>query len=48
MLMSEMMLNKQVIKALIPLLRHRGSVMSGFQNASRGVQAKMVRNVLIV
>ena len=46
--MSETMLNKQVIKVLKSLFRHLPLVMSGFQNASRGEQAKMVRKVLIV
>lgn len=46
MIMSEMMLNKQVTRTSVLLLRHRGLGMSGFQIASRGEQVKMVRKVL--
>ena len=45
---SEMILNKQVIKTTVLVLRHRASTMSGFQIASRGEQAKIEMEVLIV
>ena len=45
---SEATLNARELIALVLLLRHRYSVISGFHSASRGEQAKMVGNVLIV
>ena len=48
MVISEMILNKQVMKTTVSLSRHRASVMSGPQIASRGEQAKMEMKVLIV
>ena len=48
MVISETTLNKREIIALVLLFRHRYSVISGFQSASRGEQAKIVRKVLIV
>ncbi len=47
MTMSETMLYIQVMRTLVLLSRHRPLVMSGFQYAARGEQAKMVRNVLM-
>ena len=47
MMMSETILNKQVTRMIVLLSRHRASVMSGFQKASRGEQAQIVREVLI-
>ena len=48
MTMSETMLNKQVTRTFVLLSRHFGSSISGFQIASRGEQAKMVKKVLIM
>ena len=48
MMMSEIMLNMQVIRTSVSLLRHWPSVMSGFHSFSRGEQAKMVMEVLIM
>ena len=48
MVISETILNIQVIKMPNSLLRHRASVMSGSQIASRGEQRKMEMKVLIV
>ena len=48
MMISEIMLNKQVIRTTVLLSRHRALVISGFQIASLGEQAKMVREVLIM
>ena len=45
---SEMMLKRQVIRMLVLLSRHRALMISGFQRASLGEQAKMVRKVLII
>lgn len=42
------MLNMQVMRTPVLLSRHWGSVISGFQIASRGEQAKMVMKVLIM
>ena len=47
MMMSETMLNKQVMRTIASLSRHRALVMSGFQKASRGEQDQMVRKVLM-
>ena len=47
MMISDTMLNKQVIRTSIGFSTHLESVMSGFQNASRGEQAKIVIKALI-
>ena len=48
MVISETILNIQVIKMLFSLSRHRASVMRGSHIASRGEQRKMDMRVLIV
>ena len=48
MVISETILNTQVMKTFVSLLRHRASAMSGSQIASRGEQAKMEMEVLTV
>ena len=45
---SDTILNKQVKRIDVLLSRHRASVMSGFQIASRGEQANVVMKVLIM
>ena len=48
MMMSEMMLNRQVTRTFILLSRHLASVISVSQMASRGEQAKVVTMVLMI
>lgn len=48
MMISEIMLKRQVMRTTVLLSRHRALVMSGFQIASLGEQAKAVRKVLIM
>ena len=47
MMMSDMMLNKQVIRISVALSTHVKSVMRLFHIASRGEQAKIVIKALI-
>ena len=47
-MISEIMLKRHVIRTTVLLSRHRASVMSGFQIASLGEQAKVVRAVLMI
>ena len=47
MMMSDTMLNKQVIRISVALSTHLESVTSSFQIASRGEQAKIVIKALI-
>ena len=47
MMMSDTILNKQVMRISAILSTHLKSVISVFQNASRGVQAKIVIKPLI-
>lgn len=46
-MMSETILNRQVIRTSVGLSTHLKSVMSPFQIASRGEQAKIVIKALI-
>lgn len=48
MITSEQMLKTQVMRMFMLSSRHWASIMSGFQIASRGEQAKMVTKVLIM
>ena len=48
MMRSDMMLNRHVNNIPISLLRHLYSVTSGFQIRSRGLQANVVMQVLMI
>ena len=48
MMISEIILKRQVTRTTVLLSRHRALVMSGFQIASLGEQAKVVREVLMM